>query len=254
MGGTSISSSAGFKARIRRALRELKGKDGTLSELTVDGQGRLHVRDAELPSLIAALQDRGDIEELLQGLGQGVSLKDIQSMIGLRSTPVDLKQISIIKALEANGSAYSAGDILCETDTNGEGTPWIFNVVDKKGGAGTIISVLAETEVEAITPRLALQVYTKSPSIELDDNAAAASPIATDLDSLIFKGEIALSAMIARGDNSYSMATLGTAGGLPIPFICDRKDTKLYIVVITQDAITFTATQRLRLELIIERY
>ena len=164
-----------------------------------------------------------------------------------------LKVVRVRKNLEADGSAYSAGDILCETDTNGAGTPWIFkNVVRVKGGSGYIVKAQAITEVEDITPRLALQVYTQYPNCELDDNAPAASPITED--TAAFEDEVLLPAMIARGDNSYSVATLGTAGNLPLPFTCQPGSKDLQLIVITVDGITFDATEFLEVVLTVDQY
>ncbi len=155
------------------------------------------------------------------------------------------------KAIEANGSAHAAGDIISETDTAGKGTPWIIqNAAKKKGGSGIIHKLQLVTEVESQTFRTAIQVYTKYPNCELDDNAAAASPVAGDED--FFEDEILLPAMISRGDGSYSVATPGI-GNLPLAFTCDPDSRDLYLVMIAVDATGFTATERMILKAKIEQ-
>lgn len=59
---TSIGASGGgIKARIRRALGALKHKDGSYSDLFVDGQGRLHVKDSQLSEIKALLKEIRDL-------------------------------------------------------------------------------------------------------------------------------------------------------------------------------------------------
>ena len=161
------------------------------------------------------------------------------------------REVRVEKSIEANGSAHAAGDIMSETDTNGAGTAWVFNnVVSKDGGSGNIIMAKANTEVESQTERIALQVYTRTPTCELDDNAAAASP--NPADSPYFVDEIELPALRSRGDNSFSAATPSTVGNIPIPFICEGDSKALHIVVIAVDATTHTATEKLAITIITE--
>jgi len=156
------------------------------------------------------------------------------------------------KDIEANGNAHAAGDVISETDTASSGTAWHFeNVVSANGEWGEIYKVIAETEVESQTHRLALQLYTKTPTCELDDNAAAASP--TPADSPYFIGEIVLDALKSRGDNSYAVAVPGSKY-LPLPFICEANSRDLWGVVVTLDATTHTATEYLAVEIFIRQY
>jgi len=166
---------------------------------------------------------------------------------------VTIKKIRVRKQIEANGSAHSAGDILSENDTNGAGTAWTFHdAVRIPGGAGRIHQATADTQVESQTHRIALQVYTKYPTCELDDNAAAASPNPTDGPYLV--DEVALPALLSRGGNSYTVATPSTVGNLPLLFVCEPGKRELYIVAIALDATTHTATEWLDLTLYIEQY
>lgn len=162
------------------------------------------------------------------------------------------KKIRVRKYIEANSSAHSAGDVLSESDTDGAGTCWRFRDAARiKGGSGWIVQAEANTEVESQTHRIALQVYTKTPTCELDDNAAAASPNTTD--SPYFVDEIALPALHSRGDNSYTVSTPSTYGNLPLKFVCEYDDRDLYVVAIALDATTHTAGEWLDLTLYIEQ-
>ena len=195
----------------------------------------------------------------LKGLMRdGKSFRYVQVDAGGRlviapESSVTVKKIRVRKQLEANGSAHAAGDVLSESDTDGAGTAWTFHdVVRVPGGSGRIVQVTADTQVESQTYRIACQVYTKYPTSELDDNAAAASPNAAD--GPFFAGEVALPALHSRGDNSYAEATPSTTGSLPLMFVCEPGKRELDLIVITQDATTHTATEWLDITLYIEQF
>lgn len=176
-----------------------------------------------------------------------------EGQIVLAQPLVNVKKIRVRTAIEANGSAHSAGDIMSNSDTDTAGLPWIFRDAARiAGGSGRIIQATANTQVESQTHRIALQVYTKYPTCELDDNAAAASPNPTD--SPYFVDEIAIPALSSRGDNSYAVATTSTAGNLPLTFVCEAGSKDLYIVAIAIDATTHTATEWLDITLYVEQY
>jgi len=85
--GTSISSSSGgFIARIKRAVSELKGKDGSRTSLIVDGEGRLHVTDGkskeELESLIKVI---GEVQDEPTSFTLLARLKDIVSGVAFKA-------------------------------------------------------------------------------------------------------------------------------------------------------------------------
>ncbi|KKK60337.1 hypothetical protein LCGC14_3025380, partial [marine sediment metagenome] len=91
-------------------------------------------------------------------------LKTIVRLIRDRLFPPTIVTRTVIKNLEANGSAHAAGDILSETDSAGLGTPWVIkNAARKKGGSGIIHKAQLITEVESQTFRVAMQVYTRYP-------------------------------------------------------------------------------------------
>lgn len=166
---------------------------------------------------------------------------------------VNIKKIRVRTAIEADGSAHSAGDILSNSDTNGAGLPWIFKDAARvAGGGGRIVQAAVDTQVESQTHRIALQVYTKYPTCELDDNAGAASP--NPADGPYFVDEIAIPALVSRGLNSYAVATPSTVGNLPLTFVCEAGSKDLYVIAIALDATTHTATEWLDVTLYIEQY
>ncbi|GAH11240.1 unnamed protein product [marine sediment metagenome] len=156
--------------------------------------------------------------------------------------------VSVWKALVSTGDE-TAGDTLNDAG----GLSWVFhNMARKKGGSGYIVKAQVNTEVESVTPRIALQVYTKAPTCQMADSTAAVSP--TPADTPYFVGEIEIPAMHGRGDNSFAVATPSTVGNLPMAFTCQPNSTALYIVPITVDAITYDALGRLDIELTSEQY
>ena len=74
----------------------------------------------------------------------------------------------------------------------------------------------------------------------VDDNAPAASP--TPEDAPFFEDEVLLPPLGDRGDNSYASATPSTVGSLPLPFVCEPGIRDLWLIIITADATTHTAT------------
>ena len=191
-------------------------------------------------------------------MADGKTMRTVQVDAGGRlviapESSVTIKKIRVRKQIEANSNAHSAGDILSESDTNGAGTAWTFpNAARIPGGAGRIMKATADTQVEGQTHRIALHVYTQYPTSELDDNAAAASP--NPADGPFFVDEIALPALHSRGDNSYAVTTPSTTGNAPLIFVCEPGKRELYLIVITQDATTHTATEWLDITLYIEQF
>ncbi|KKM80020.1 hypothetical protein LCGC14_1344130, partial [marine sediment metagenome] len=176
-----------------------------------------------------------------------------EGQIVLARPLVNIKKIRVRTAIEANGNAHAAGDILSNSDTDTAGLPWIFRDAARiAGGSGHIVQAAADTQVESQTYSIALQVYTKYPTCELDDNAAAASP--NPADGPYFVDEIVIPQMSSRGDNSYAVATPSTAGNLPLAFVCENGSRDLYVVAIAVDSTSHTATEWLDLTLYIEQY
>ena len=180
-------------------------------------------------------------------------LQEIADILRAQLRPPRLKRIAVFKNIEANGSAHSAGDIINETDTDGAATPWILkNAARINGGSGYITKAQVVIEPESQTFRTALQIYNRYPTCEMDDNAAAASPNAADMP--FFEDEILVPALHSRGDSSYSVATPGTGGNLPLAFTCAPGSRDLYIIPIAVEATTFTAGELMYIIFEIDQY
>jgi len=163
-------------------------------------------------------------------------------------------EVRTTKALEA-ASAYAANDVLSESDTNGEGTDWDFDAIGRTNGAyGLVISAIAISESESVTPRLTLFLFNAPPTSELDDNAANTAPDAADMAKVV--GRIDFPAMDSLGTtDSLAVATPNTpASNLPLPFKCASGDDALYGILVTRDAFTQTATDDMTIILLVEQY
>ena len=174
--------------------------------------------------------------------------KELLRLIRERLFPASIVSIKIHKNLVASGSAHSAGDILNDSLSHS----WVIpNAAGEPGGSGYITKVQAHTQVESQTFRIASQVYTREPTATMVDNAGAANP--NEADEEFFEDEIALPALLSRGDASYTVATPSTVGGLPFAFTCEPGSRDLYLNVIAVSATTFTAGERLDFKFKIER-
>ena len=163
-----------------------------------------------------------------------------------------LVTISTTKALES-AVAYSAEDVLSETDTASAGTDLDFDAVGKvNGGTGYIVKAQAICETTAVTPRLTLYLFNTAPTSELDDNAANTALLHADLANYI--GKIDFPAMEDLGGDSESVASPSTSGNLPLAFNCASADDALYGILVTRDAFTNTATNDINIKLVVEQY
>lgn len=164
-----------------------------------------------------------------------------------------LKRVSVTKALFAS-VAYSANDVLCESETNTTGTAWTFSAIaSKNGGTGYIVKAEAISESENVIPRLTLFLFTATPTSELDDNAANTAPDAADLANYI--GRVDFPAMESLGTtDSNTVATPSTYGNLPLAFECAATADDLFGILVTRDAFTQTATDDMTIRLTAEQY
>lgn len=109
------------------------------------------------------------------------------------------------------GGASSAGDVVCSSITTG--VTWDFNF----GGTGYITKAILDIATTSLTPLMTLYIYSSAPTCELRDNVANTGPVAADVPYLI--GQIDFPAMTSKGTgHSYTIATPGTSGNLPIAF------------------------------------
>ena len=175
-------------------------------------------------------------------------LQELVDLIRDRLLPPTMVSRSITKNIVASGSAHDAGDVLNDV----AGGQWLIkNAVSENGGSGYITKAQVHTEVEAQSERIAIQVFTKPVTSTMADDAAAVSPNPTD--EPYFEDEIAMPALSARGDGSYSVATPSTVGNIPIAFTCEPNSRDLFLKPITVDATTHTAGERMTIKIKIER-
>ena len=164
-----------------------------------------------------------------------------------------LVTVSVTKALES-AAAYTAEDVLSETDTASAGTAWTFSTIAKvNGGTGYIVKAQAICETTAVTPRLTLFLFNATPTCELDDNAANTALLHADLANYVGKIDFPAMEDLGTGD-SEAMATPSTYGNLPLAFQCATAADDLIGVVVTRDAFTNTATNDLSIILAAEQY
>jgi len=139
------------------------------------------------------------------------------------------KTVLTTKTLEAEG-AYTAGDVVSESDTNGVGTDWDFDF----GGTGYITKAVVSHPTTALVAVLDIDLYSKPPTCELDDHAAGNGPITADIP--FYLGTIHCPALSSKGTGHATVTvTPSTYGGLPIEF----GTPKIYAVVSTLSALDF---------------
>jgi len=164
-----------------------------------------------------------------------------------------LKTVTTTVALEA-AVAYTANDVLSQSDTDTHGTAWTFSSCARSNSrGGTIVTAIAQSESESVTPRLTLFLFNATPAgCELDDNATNTCPDSIDLTG--FVGKIDFPAMESLGTtDSVAVATSSTYGNLPLTFTCASDDDDLYGVLVTRDGFTQTATDDMTIKLVIEQ-
>jgi len=163
------------------------------------------------------------------------------------------KTVSVTKALES-AVAYTAGDVLSETDTASAGTAWTFSAIFRANNTGGYITkAVAICETTAVTPVLTLYLYNATPTCELDDNAPNNGLLHADLAKFI--GKIGFPAMtsIIAGD-SIAIATPSTYGNLPLWVDAASAADDLIGVLICETGFTNTATNDMTIRLTLEQY
>ena len=154
----------------------------------------------------------------------------VEQLKSLEKTQRRILKVVLVTKTCASAGAEGAEDVVSEHIT--AGTDWDFDF----GGTGYITRAVI-TSVTAMTPRMALYLFTNPPTCNLLDNVANTAPIAADIQH--FVGSIEFPAMIDYGTGaSYAVATPSTTGNLPLMF----NAPKLYGVLVTKDAVTFGAT------------
>ncbi len=153
------------------------------------------------------------------------------------------------KALAA-AAGYTAQDVLSESATEGIGTPYEFALASKPGGSILIIGARVGSESEDITPRIDLEIYTKYPSCNLADNVPYVGPAPADKN--FYWGPIAMMSLSDKADatgDSSAIVSTSTVGNLPIGIVCENNNDRIFIVPVTLDAFTQTATDDLTIRI-----
>ncbi len=147
----------------------------------------------------------------------------------------DIAVVSTTQAVAAAGD-YGVNDVLCNNATTG--VPWNFpNVVAAVGRGGYITDVQITVETTAQAHRLALDLYSETPTSELDDNVTNTGP--ADADRGFYICRLIFPALESLGvGNSQTSISMSTIGGLPRFFTCAAADVDLYGILITLDAFT----------------
>lgn len=126
---------------------------------------------------------------------------------------------------------YAAGAVISGDADNGEGAAWEFTFPEGAyaQSEGVITHGVATFSVDALVPRLYMDVFKANPSAsELDDNAAATIALA---DRLKYLGTVKFEPLSDRGE-------LSGAESFPyIPYSLDPGES-LYGIVRTLDAFT----------------
>lgn len=156
--------------------------------------------------------------------------------------------IRVEKTRPANTTAYAANDVISEDATADTGTAWTFA---HPGNSGLITRATVVKDAGSDTPALTLFLFRGTPTGELDDNAANTNPVYADIADYI--GHIDFDAMESLGaSTSWVLATPGTGGNLPLPFVIDDEDN-LYGVLVTRDAWTPGSGEKITITLQVER-
>jgi len=143
---------------------------------------------------------------------------------------------------------YTAEDVLSNSATDGQGTPWEFPNV---GESGVILKGRIFIQTTALTPRITLYLFSRRPTSEMDDNVANVAPSLADIS--FFVGQIDFPALEDLGGVSASQATPSTSGNLPMTY--GGCDGTLYGIAVTREAITGeTANDQMGITLEVEPY
>lgn len=142
--------------------------------------------------------------------------------------------VRVIKPLEA-AVPYVENDVMSENSTTG--SAWYFaGLVDKPGGSGHLMKVMALWVTAGRTPNLVMDWYTRKPTSVLNDGVTSTGPSEDDLP--FFVGSTPFAAMESHGGVSVTEAVPSTSGRLPKAFQCDPTDTGLYGILITLDSVS----------------
>lgn len=150
------------------------------------------------------------------------------------------------KTRPANTTAYAANDVISENASTG--TAWSFS---GQGRSGLITGATLVTNKQSVTAAFTLFLFRATPTGVLNDNAANTSPVFAEASDYI--GHIDFDAAESLGSSSsWTLASPGTGGNLPLPFFTPSNDT-IYGVLVTRDVFTPDSGQQFSITLTVER-
>ncbi len=155
------------------------------------------------------------------------AIKDLEAGLSIR-----LVKVTAQLTLAAAGN-YEANDVL--SNSTSVGVPFVFKDVAKvAGGGGYIVRAKLTLSkaggITAITPQCTLQLYTKTPTCNLNDAAINTGVLAADVPFHI--GDIEFPALANIGGSPSSERVPSTWGKLPKAFVCNAKLKSIYGVLV----------------------
>lgn len=179
-------------------------------------------------------------------------LKDIYNAIVGKWEP-SMVRVVAEKVIPVAGDAYDIFDVISESATNGAGTAWKFiNMAKKNGGGGYITTAVIQAQTTNIASWLSLFLFTKTPTCELDEDAANTAPIWAD--RMFYLGRIDFPACSDIGTGmSETIATPSTVGNIPIGFVCEHDTRDIYGVLAIRNAVDLADNTTLTISLIVEQ-
>lgn len=224
---TSIGASGGgIKAKIRRALGALKHKDGSYSEVYVDGEGRLHVIDKASDTILGAIEGGKFKVSVADTLGVNVLNRPEAQTIKAKVFRTPCIEIPGI----GTGSAYAAGDAF--------GGKFAIQV-PKKGCIEA--AIMYDLDDEGIETELWL--FREDFSATTDNSAFAVS----DADLMNLEYVIGIQNFANAGNNQ-----IGINSGLGLPY--EAPNGNLYCQCVTRGAPNIAAGNIPRVALAVLSY
>ena len=175
------------------------------------------------------------IEFVIGWVGAGTLLPAHLAEVVINGTAIPLgpkngkSSVNAVHARSIAGGAAGALDVVSNA-TASSGTAWTWDM----GASGYITKGIITIATTSLTSRLALFLFTVTPTGELDDNDPNNSPLVADIP--YFVGVIDFPALVDRaaGGPSYTIATPSTVGNLPLAY----KGPVLYGILVNLDAAT----------------
>ncbi len=166
-----------------------------------------------------------------------------------------LKEVAVEQVIDASGGAYLAGDVVGADDCcTTLAVVWDFDVARVAGGYFHIVGARLFNETENQAVQYDLMLFNATPTGELRDNFPNDNPLKGDKGKWI--GTIEFPYSVAKGATvaTVTEVTPSTLGRLPKACKCAAATTHIYGVLATNTAYTQTATDVIRITLLVEQY